>query len=573
MAHLAISLDYNFGDKESESITEYFLPYSLDDLAKLELPGKTGEIISYLNSKEQPDDSNLNYPLDSLLYDSLYWITPKRAKIIRTEQPQDYFDDEPDKPRMFRTSLWDMLSDAKLVSFAADSIQEYGLEQKKEINQLADITIGSQLELDYLKTKISILAHLEYALTKETGKIREQRINIRRALDDITFYEETVDSVSNRLVSRFFDNDSINRFFEPVGDYHVEVAEIEREILTYITIIRSESPDDTHLRSYWHYINRLSNRLAKAIRAPFESACETYEIINAVRKNKFYRSTSKSILRLAAFLDERHSKRNPGYLYWEDTTPRETVNCINNDIQSFIVHANAVSSNIYSDGIHLRDIDNLIKNGDVRNKIKANFLNNKKSCFAILITQSGGKHYFSFSGMQKELQLDPNNPDKWGLNDTISYIMKNILHNSSVGNICNQNYKYNYAFIHHNLGVRRYTDILHDTTDYLGKVGPYISQPVTYNIDYANNPTENYGPTYSCCERKMMAYSGYANVQYIFSRWAPCWKCCPAIVDANNPRFFAFTSLDDYKKTKTYNNSEIKEYFVNSNTVYTLDHK
>ena len=147
--------------------------------------------------------------------------------------------------------------------------------------------------------------------------------------------------------------------------------------------------------------------------------------------------------------------------------------------------------------------------------------------------------------------------------------MSTSLDNTSIStpDIFAHNYTFNFAYLNHNLDVRRYTEIVKDGTDYIDKVGPYLSGYFeTYDKDYINNPSENYGYTYGCCERKMLAYSKYDHAVRIFSRWAPCWKCCPAIIDAPKVEVYAFA-----KSSKdTTSSISLKRYEVERKTSYSV---
>lgn len=579
MGHYALTFNFNFNNNsEGSGIVEHFLPYSLADLAKLELKGKIGKTIEelFLNGEYE------EYPLDAIFNNDQHHKKIEHLEYVEESFQNFIFDDELDSLSVFRTSLWDMLSDASLVKYAADRVPEYRIDLGEQvdlvnpevsINRLAEITVCSQIELCALKIKTSLLAHLEIALTNEILRIREEEINVRRIRRDIEFYEK----IKKALKYRSIPDDLRRTGNEDNGEDHdneeylndsnrVEVNQIEQELRSYIAFILDEETPPEQVRADWMTIDVLSKELEKAIRAPFERACEIYEVILGVRGHKVVKRIWRTIPRLKLFLDERHDVYAYGNEYMADRGPVRTLDCIADDTSLFAKHARAVIGNDYYRGMHFFNLSDYVGTGNISSFFKKRYRTGT-GCFALLITKSN-KHYFSFSGMTEELKMGAGKHVA-----PIKYIMENILNKCSIPDIFAHNYKYNFAYITHSLEVRRYTDIVRDNTDYIGKIGPYIDSPETYADDYSNNPAEDYNRTYSCCERKMLAYSGYDNVRYIFSRWAPCWKCCPAVIDTKCARVFAFTTLQEFFATGGYKECEIKEYFVKCDRAYTVKSK
>lgn len=149
--------------------------------------------------------------------------------------------------------------------------------------------------------------------------------------------------------------------------------------------------------------------------------------------------------------------------------------------------------------------------------------------------------------------------------------MEHILNKVPAPDILAHNYTFNFAYINHNLDVRRYTEILESGNHCDDIPKPYLLHGFeTYDSDYMVNSSKDYRTTYSCCERKMLAYSGYNHAMKIFSRWAPCWKCCPAILDAPNVEVYAFTTLDEFIANKRSMNMTLKKYRVVRNLSYSV---
>ena len=68
----------------------------------------------------------------------------------------------------------------------------------------------------------------------------------------------------------------------------------------------------------------------------------------------------------------------------------------------------------------------------------------------------------------------------------------------------------------------------------------------------------------------MLAYSKYDHAIRIFSRWAPCWKCCPAIMDAPNVEVYAFATLQEFNANKFATNMSLKQYDIERKTAYSV---
>ena len=558
MEHCALSLNYSYNqENESNSvITEHFIPYSIEELTRLGFEGKVGEALKEISQTYFQEE----YPLDTLYDDYRDEIIREELSIRVIDEEESGYLFEEEAESVFKTSAWDLISDAGLIKYVSDTIREYGKERMSQIEALAEITFVSQVELFSLKIAFSLLTHLEYALNREIRNLRELNVDINRSFEDINFYRRTKGVLENRTIS--------NRIFEEFFQKNVEefrgtndnqVYDLERRIRTLMSFNMDERTDPEQIEANWMAIGDLNRELGKAIRKPYEKACFFYEVINGIHDNRIVKRIRQSVSSLNTFLNERFDRYSVSGPNWSTNALRNTIAYLNDHVLSFSRHSKAVSLNNYYGASHFSDLNDYISSGTITKYIKDRYRDGS-GCFAILITNSN-KHYFSLSGVAEELKHGAGKLAK-----PVKYIMEEILNKCSVPNIYAHVYEYNYAYIDTDLEVRRYTEIVKDGTDYIGQIGPYISSPETYKDDYSHDPTEDYNRTYSCCERKMLAYSGYSDVKYIFSRWAPCWKCCPAILDANGVRVFAFSTLQEGKPLEC----KLDEYEVKCDRAYSV---
>ena len=555
MTHYSFLFKYNFDPEKREEIEEHFIPFSLNDLEKLKMDGHLNNSINLLKKTQK----NKPFPIDSYIENSELRSENNFTLIPFEEEEENYFGET----GIWKVSLWDLLSDANLIKYVADIHQEK--EGSEEIKKLAEVTFCSQVEMFIKKIKISLLLHLDAGLRQELIYINNENGYIEQVNRDIDFCN-IIDKI---LHNNSFEynrqelEDAINGDRNPDNN---GALEIKRSIVSLVNINGDQETTQDQRNANWISINELNKRLKKIIRKPFDIACYYYDLETAIINGQEQRRIKRDINSLRRFLSEKMEQTEEEGKKWKLKAPYLITKYIAENITDFMNHTNAICNHNYEGTTHFNNINNDLGGGIFTKYFKGKYLNGK-GCFSLLITNST-KHYFAVSGMKEELKKYSSR-----LITPIRYIMEHILNKRSVPDIYVQNYTYNYAFIENNLDVRRYTDIVTDATDYIGRPGPYISPFETYRQDYINNPTEDYNRTYSCCERKMLAYSGYDDVKYIFSRWAPCWKCCPAICDTKNVRVFGFGRPQDIGNNGYLKEFEIKEYIVSNKTSYDVKEK
>ena len=451
-------------------------------------------------------------------------------------------------------SLWDLLSDANL---AFKTYQNH-MDNAEYINLLATTTINSQYELLRLKIEISLLLHFEYEEYWEMPDFANERSQEGYSIDNIydvfDFYREVGYAADGYSIT----SDFIERWMSIEQSTNSELYEVGvriRNICILCQINNNPETDDIQRQSNQITIRVLRDELLKELWKPFDNAYYYHKVIKAVLRNEKTVNRRKNFESLIEFIDEKaHSQMLASSAYR-----------ITGVISEFQSDLNVICSGGYSHRLVWGSFSDSFGSEIVNSEMRRKYSGKGFGCFALLLTDSD-KHYFSISGMAEELK-----PNAGNLAKPIKYIMEHILNKVPVPDILAHNYTFNFAYISPSLKVRRYTEIVRDTTDYIDKPGPYLLRGYEdYVSDYTANPSGNYNLTYSCCERKMLAYSGYDHAIRIISRWAPCWKCCPAILEAPNVEVYAFATLAEFIANGRSVDMVLKNYKVERNLSYSV---
>ncbi len=189
--------------------------------------------------------------------------------------------------------------------------------------------------------------------------------------------------------------------------------------------------------------------------------------------------------------------------------------------------------------------------GKVGKKIREKYGATNSGCFAIMKTEN--ESFFSLSGA-KEVHFDKNIKNQIYI--LADYIKTNILKKGT------------YHYVPLSEKTMRYTDIIHDNRD--AKKAGYIAGKITWGEDrtskrISERNQNTIAQTFGCCERKMLVenITSVNKIKEVYSRWAPCWKCQPAVYELiQNVPFYAFdidfTSWQVNPKTVI-----LKKYSVN----------
>lgn len=134
-------------------------------------------------------------------------------------------------------------------------------------------------------------------------------------------------------------------------------------------------------------------------------------------------------------------------------------------------------------------------------------------------------------------------------------------------------------------GVREREDSLNELCEELRKIGVpsenaercrVVDGMVFFGIEKDNEGKIFYKPiqykdkgnihekNYACCERKILAHPNLSNNNSFFIRWAPCEKCCPALINRYKKIYaYDFSTKDSLSRNQTP--SKLKEYDIDLN--------
>lgn len=539
------------GEDNNKIIKEYFIPYPPDILFEVvknrilkqrltkarDLSRTFDDFIEEHNL--QNEDYIVRLPENGNI-DNLWWLN--------------------DEMSIDELSMWDYLADARAV---VDAVR-FGRELPEQVNHTAEITMNSRLKFDHFKLIISILIYtdgpdfepLDYnnelplELESET---KEQLIQIYRALKNPK--NVNIDNLKSLVQEYIVRSNDIGVIGIYSRAYNL-IKEIEVILEGWTNINRLK--DDNY------YISRLKDMKNKFIKSLGEQYERRYKYIkkyvSLITENGLVVSeivnvdfSDEGILKMCLF-EER----------MDNNIPHILKNLVKYEMheQSLIKDIGYNFNNFKNFASGFNNEMKKIIYGEVGKKIYNKYMSDGKGCFAILITNSN-KKYFSLSG-REEL-----NKNKVKQMETLAkYIMENVLNTEMIINdVYLQNNNYNWSALNGN--AIRYTEILVD-----GFEQPkYISSPEILSNDFnlSNKLNEDdlqkIGHTYGCCERKMLGYLGSDSVREIYSRWAPCWRCRPAVLTSMPCDFFAFAK--NFEDWELQNRSmQLKAYIVTQKIEY-----
>lgn len=545
------------GDDDNKTIKEYFIPYRPNILInvvknrilkqRLELAGRLERTFDDFVEEHnlQNEDYIASIPENGNLEKS-WWIN--------------------DEMSIDELSLWDYLADVKTV---ADAVR-FGRELPEQVNYTAEVTMISRLKFEHLKLIISILIYTDGPDFDRLNYIdeppldlgpdtREQLIQIYRALKYPKY--EDLDVLRN-LVQKYID------WSKDVGD--IGINSRAYTLIKEIEVILEGMTNTNGMGNYYYYISRLKDMRNKFVKSLGEQYERRYKYIKKCVSLITENGLVVSEIANVDFSDEGILEM---CLYEErmDTTiPHILKNLVKYQIQEQSL-INDTGSNFSNFGNLASSFNNDMKNilgGEVGKKILNKYMSDEKGCFAILITKSN-KKYFSLSGRE---EVNPDSNIKNQMKALAKYIMENVLNvGMDIIDVYSQIYNYNWSALNGN--AIRYTEILDDGFEQPEK---YISSPEILSNDFnLSNKLNKYdlqkiGHTYGCCERKMLGYLGSDSVREIYSRWAPCWRCRPAVLASMPCEFFAFAK--NFEDWELQNRSmQLKAYIVTQKIEYDVE--
>lgn len=463
-----------------------------------------------------------------------------------------------------KLSMWDYLADARTV---VDAVR-FGREFPEQVNHMAEVTMISRLKFDHFKLIISILIYTDGPDFDRFNSIDEPPLDFGPETKErlIQIYRELKNP-------EYADFDFLRDLVQEYIGWSNDIADIGITSRAYtlikeIEVILEGMTNTNGIKDDNYYISRLKDMRNKFVKSLGEEYERRYNYIK-----KYVSLTTENGLVLSKIVDVDFS--DEGILemcLFEERMDRNIPRILKN-LVTYEMQERSLINDTASDFGKFKDLTskfyNDMKNiigGEVGKKILDKYTTDGKGCFAILITNSN-KKYFSFSG-REEL-----NKNKVKQTETLAkYIMENVLNTGMVINdVYLQHYDYNWSALNGN--AIRYTEILDDRFEQPEK---YMSSPEILRNDFNLSNTLNkddlqkIGHTYGCCERKMLGYLGSDSVREIYSRWAPCWQCRPAVLASMPCDFFAFAkNFDDWK----FHNRlmQLKSYIVTQKIEYDVE--
>lgn len=549
MGKYAFCFKHNlFGNNESESFKEYFIPY---------VPGVLMEIVDDEEIREQLENPHWKSFDEYVEAHNLQ----KEADYIQ-EIPDDRKSDTGwwmnDENNIDELCAWDYLADAKAVIEA----ERANGESTERVNSVAEETMISRIDFDYLKLLLSIMVYTDgpdpdgilngNEPPNDFGpETKEKIIEIYKIINDIDLSEIHFDKIEFEIRDYIRNIDNI-------------VSGVEKnEIFGFVNKIKEELEEGLSIKTPSEYENYQYNLdELKEISIFFELLGEKYEkrykyIIDI--RNRFY--------------NYLYGSRRISYIRRELFTSYEEIlelcldkgkfNNYINDINSLIAmeavgHWNQYNSLLYSNFDEFmrfaRYFDEipLIPKGEVGKKIYDRYTSKGGGCFAILVTSANSK-YFALSGAY---EVHDKQHKREQIKKLEEYIKENALNNCGIS----------YIWAKLNDNTIRYTEILNKIAKQTDK---YIKFPFRYCNDSITD-FNSIGITYGCCERKIFGYLTTETVKQIYSRWAPCWKCKPAVLAASPEKFYAFAK-NFYEWESREKTMQLKNYIITTPVTFLID--
>ena len=550
MGKYAFCFKHNlFGNNESESFKEYFIPY---------VPGVLMEIV---------DDEEIREQLEIPHWKSF----DEYVEAHNLQKEADYIQEIPDDRKsdtgwwmndennIDELCAWDYLADAKAVIEA----ERANGESTERVNSVAEETMISRIDFDYLKLLLSIMVYTDgpdpdgilngNEPPNDFGPgIKEKILEIHRIIRDIKLGEIPFDNFENSIKEYIKRIEDVGR-----GDEKREISDLIEKIIKEL----EKGFSIKSLKDFENYNYKISD-LSKP-----KNFCELLGVQYEKRYTYIY-THYRNLLRYD-LVD-----------YWY---MRRSSSILDEELLTLCIDKGGVKDFIYKkDSIIIKEIVTMWNQHNMRLDIiddfiylprwiknnRSNVLDNLKGklgkelydkysifedgCFAILVT-SKNKKYFALSGAY-EIHNDNNKINQIG--ELAKYIRQNALNNGNVP----------YVWAELNDNTLRYTEILDEMSKQTDK---YIKFPFRYCND-KKITIKNPGLTYGCCERKIFGYLENDTIKGIYSRWAPCWKCKPAVIAALPEKFYAFAKdFNEWKnKGKTM---QLKNYIITTPITFLID--
>lgn len=497
MEQYAVRFRYNieFGDKQFES-DELFEPYGISELIStidnddsmheelmkaLERKEGFSQFARRIYERRQSDNCIVQINED----DEILWINDSTA--IETNSLWDYIADVLTVVNMYRFSENELLS--------------------IRIGKHAELTLLSRIHLEMTKFDLSLLIYCSW---NNDNHDLEEKI--------VVFYDWIINIIANVQFAKLqyrqdeFE-ESIRQYQESLSDSRVS-GNIKNICDWTKNIFISEELTD-----------RQVGDVTKTIKQNFS------EIIPKL--GKMYEAKGKFIKRVKIVHDLKYNKND----IFKMTVSQQQFEEKKIDLFCEIIHSTNKNNNNIP---HIDDSNfeakfkkmrkffedtDCIQGRTTIGKKVLNGYKDQDGCFALLI-EEGGMNYFSFSNVKEYEKYTTKN----SFEDLAKKLMETVFDPSKVvpiGDVRKHIYSFNWAYLSDS--TLRYNELgeRDENANYISKPVELINDPEIFDWEKQKG---DIGTSYACCERKMLAFSNNNNNKTFFVRWAPCFKCRPALV-------------------------------------------
>lgn len=405
-------------------------------------------------------------------------------------------------------SLWDYIADALTV------VNMYRFSKNEllsiRIGKYAELTLLSRIHLAMTKFDLSLLT---YCTWNTDNHDLEEKI--------VEFYDWIINIIANVKFAKLHYRQ--DEFEESIGNY--------LESLSDIRVVRNIKNICDWTRDIF-----ISEELTDQQVSDVSKTIKRYFTEIIPKLGKMYEAKGKFIKRVKSVHDLKFNKNE----IFRMTVSQQQFEEKKIDLFCEIIHStNQNNSNIP----HIEDpnfeakferMRKFFEDTDCiqgRTTIGKNVLNSykdKDSCFALLI-EEGGMNYFSFSNVKEYEKY----ATRYSFEDLAKKLMETVFDPSKIvpiGDIRKHVHLFNWAYLSDS--TLRYNDLgeRDENANYLSKPVELVND--TDILDWEKQKGD-IGTSYACCERKMLAFSNNKYNKTFFVRWAPCFKCRPALVSSS----------------------------------------
>ncbi len=517
-------------------LTEFFKPYKIQILLPLlqDRPMLRGEL---RNAEEW------RISFDSFAR-SLYEKNEYREYIGILGKEKAWLDDSAE---IGMESLWDYLADAQAIMEAYQTV--HGERRNPRLGMIAEITLLSRIHMHMTKLDLSLLVYTSW--DRGDSKLEEQIVS---------FHEWAMGVVeAAQRGQRSYDAGVIE---ERIANYKREladerIADTVNNICNWIqTIYQAQELSGRQYEDILKTIRKGFSDLISDLGAMYQ---EKKKFIRSLRTRHNLRMSRNEVFEMV--ISSRHYQEEKMNLFCQVVRNTENYNK---------AIANLYGSSFETAFQKLRkffwDHETLKGRTVIGQKVLGNYKKGS-GCFAIM-TEVGGKNYFSFSNVREHIHYT-STKDQY--EDLAKILMETIFDSGTKVPIADVRkhdcgYLYNWAYVSDE--TMRYLPL----GEWNAQKTAYLSTPVALKDDSditdMDNDKEKIGTSYGCCERKMLAFSNNSLDKIFYARWAPCARCMPAMVsDTCEIKIYALAerfdkALDMEKMTELHEYEVLPRYMV-----------